>query len=175
MRWFTDAAYTYENEADWNTMLDSYYAHLQKIEAGLPRSLAALALEPRLNLHDAAIRSIDVDDAAHTVTMRVVAGDLQVGYRDLILVFRGATLAPDNLQLLAFALGARYQTDHWGEVTTIIRAQEVDVDPEGGFILRLRLWPFHEFAINFTAFELEESPTTPPGSITGELQHRRPG
>ncbi len=171
MRWFTDAAY-YVDESDWGEMLDSYYAHLREIGSSLPPDLAALAIEPRLNLHDAVIRSIDVDEEAEQVTMLIVAGD-QVGYRKLTLVFRGATLVPDNLQLLAYALGARYATDYWGEATTVIRAQEVDVLPSSGFVLRLRLWPFYEFAVEFFDFALSEEPSDPPQRIRGVLHHRQ--
>src|SRR6476620_3677038 len=124
MGWFTDDA-NHFGEDDLSEMLGRYPAHLREIPASLPPGFAALATEPRLNLHDVVIQSVDVDDEAERITMLVAAGDLQVGYRDVTLRFGGATLVPDNLQLLAYALGARYATDHWGEATTVIRLRRL--------------------------------------------------
>jgi len=45
-------------------------------------------------------------------------------------------------------------TDHWGTTRTVIRAHEVDRGPDATFMLRLRLWPFHEFALAFRSMSL---------------------
>ena len=156
MRWFTDAAYS--GEVDWDEMLRRYSAHLRQIASLLPPDLDALATEPRLNLHDAEIREVVIDEADR-VTIVVNAGDLQLGYRELTLDFAGARIVPDNLQALAYAVGARFETGHWGSTVTVIRAQEVDVLPDGGFVLRLRLWPFYAFAIEFSGLQLTEAPS----------------
>lgn len=164
MRWFTDAA----NEADdasWDAMLAAYQEHLARLLGSLPPDLAALGTDPRRNLHDARFHAIHVDREAETVEMVVVL----LGGEALRLRFGDAAFIPDNLQLVAYAVGATFVTDHWGTTYTQIRASEVDVADDGRYVIRFRLWPFHEFGIAFRAFSMaaEQAPgdDRPPGSL----------
>jgi hypothetical protein len=161
MRWFDDAAYEAENQA-WKAIMDAYYAYARSIAPSLPPDLARLALAPELNLHDAHFDHVEVDLSESTVTIAVtVAG----GDRRQTLNFDGATIVPDNLQRLGHAVRAEFRPQHRGERrgVTVILAQEVDVLPDGRYTLRLRLWPFHEFAVEFADFTLGEEPVTEPG------------
>ena len=167
MRWFTDAAY--DPSANWESILNAYARHLDRIKSSLPPALARFASEASLNLHDAEIHHIDVLRAEATVTIVANVGDLEVGYRQLRLVFTDAALAPDNLQLLAYAINTRYHSDHWGDATTTVMAQEIDLSHDGRFIVRLRLWPFHTFAVEFGGFALTESPGEPQTGTPGTL------
>lgn len=159
MRWFTDAAY--EEQADWDAILSDYRRHVEAIASSLPTSLAEFATEPRLNLHDADIRQVEIDETAGNVTIVVNTGNVELGYRELTLRFTDARIVPDNVQALAYAVGARYQTADWGDTNTTIIAQEIDRLPDGRLLVRLRLWPFYAFAVEFTGFELIEAPSGP--------------
>lgn len=160
MRWFTDAAYEDDDDAAWDRMLKDYYAHVGRIAADLPPDLARLGLEPELNLHDARFERVEIDRARSTATIVVNAGDLQVGYRRITMEFTGASIVPDNLQRLGYAILAEFRPSHWSPYRSVteIRAQEVDLIADGRFTLRLRLWPFHEFAIEFDDFRLDTAP-----------------
>jgi hypothetical protein len=106
------------------------------------------------------------------VTIVVNAGDLQVGYRELTLRFSDAELVPDNLQALAYAVGARYHSDHWGDTITTILDEELDRLPDGRFVLRLRLWPFYAFSVQFAEFEMAEAPSGPHAGTPGTVSFR---
>jgi hypothetical protein len=158
MRWFDDAAYDSDDDSAWDRMITDYYAHVTAIAPRLPADLARLALEPELNLHDARFERVEIDPDTSMVTIVVSAGHLQVGYRRLSMVFRGAQVVPDNLQRLGYAVRAEFKPSHWSRYRTVteILAQEVDLVGDGRFTLRLRLWPFHEFAVEFDEFSLTE-------------------
>lgn len=129
------------------------------LDPGLPRDLARLATDPLLDLHDGRFQEVTVDTAAQAVMMVINSGSLQVGYRRLTLTFDQATVVPDNLQLLAEAVGAEFRANHWHQrrAVTEILTHKVEILPEGRFVLRLRLWPFYQFAIEFSGFSLVEA------------------
>jgi hypothetical protein len=135
------------------------------LDPRLPRELAALATDPHFALHDGRFYEVAVDTASKVVMMAIHCGDLQVGYRRLLLSFNEATVVPDDLQRLADAVGAEFRANHWHQrrtVTEILR-QEVDLLPDGRYVLRLELWPFYEFAIEFSGFSLAEVPMSARG------------
>jgi hypothetical protein len=156
MRWFTDDADA--NDDDWDEVVAAYEAHLSEIVPQLPAALAALATDPRLDLHDGRFREVTVDREAQEIVMVIDCGNVQVGYRRLTLQFDRAAVVPENLYLQAAAIGAEFRSDHWhqGAWVTEIRVIEVDVLPGKRFVLRLRSWPFHEFAIEFGALSIAE-------------------
>jgi hypothetical protein len=150
MRWYTDAAY--EDDATWDALLAEYGAHLAGLADSLPPDLRALATNPGLNLHDAEFIEVALDPPSKRVEMVVRLGDADRSW--LALRFRDAEIVPDNYQALAYAIGAVYAENDWGGVITTIRAQEVDRS-DGRSVLRLRLWPFHEFAIHFGSSDIQ--------------------
>jgi hypothetical protein len=156
MRWFTDAAYDAEEEVSWDTMLASYSAHVAALADSLPPDLRALATEPELNLHDAEFIEVAIDPPTRRVEMVVRLADPERSW--LRLKFRDAEIVPDNYQALAYAIGAVYAQNDWGGVTTVVRALEVDRS-DGRHVIRLRLWPFHEFAIEFGSMSLDRLPS----------------
>jgi hypothetical protein len=159
MRWFTDAMYDADqgDDADWHEMLDAYEAHVASIAPRLPPDLARLATEPRLHLHDAEIRELAVDPAAPSVRMAIRTGD----DRGLDLRFEDAVIVPYNYRSLAFVIETVFRAEGWGPLRTIVLAQEVDVLETGRFVLRLRLEPFHAFAIEFATMSLVEGRPMP--------------
>jgi hypothetical protein len=157
MRWFTDAAHAGE-DGEWDEAVDGYAAHLAAITPLLPTPLAALASDPRFDLHDGRFHEVVLDHEAQEITLAIDCGDIQVGYRRLTLRFERASVVPDNLLLLAEAVGAEFRPNHWHnhKSVTEIRFTEVDVVPGDKYILRMRLWPFHEFGIEFGAVSITE-------------------
>jgi hypothetical protein len=120
----------------------------------LPPNLAALMTDPRLSLHDGRFHEFTVDTRSSAITIAIDCGDLQVGYRRLTLSFEGASIVPNDLRLLADAVGAQYRPNHWHQgrtVTEVLEHKVADL-PGGRFVLRLRLWPFYQFAIEFSGF-----------------------
>jgi len=165
MRWFTDKAYEGDGEA-WDRACRGYAARLAEIGPRLPADLAALATDPRLEMRTGQIHEVFVDHDTDKIVMTIDCGDLQVGYRRLVLSFDEAAVVPDDLSHLADAIGAYFRPNHWHRhrAVTEIHAQEVDIVSDGRFTLRLRLWPFYAFAIEFAHMSLTESP----------LDHRAP-
>lgn len=164
MRWFTDEAYDMD-DAEWEAMLTAYQAHVAEIASALPEDLAALASDPKLHLHDARIRRIVVNQVAHVVVMTM---DL-INDRGLVLTLGGANFVPDNLQAVAYAVGATYSTDHWGTARTAVLAQEIDIAGDNRYLLRLRLWPFGEFGLEFGSFSLEVTSAPADDERPGEF------
>jgi hypothetical protein len=140
-------------------------------DARLPRDLAALATDPRFALQGGRFHEVAVHTTAHAVTIAVDCGDLQVGYRRLSLSFDEATIVPDNLQRLADAVGAEFRANHWHPRRTVteIRRHEVGVLADGRYVLRLELWPFYKFAIEFSGFSLVEAPMSARGPARAGL------
>jgi hypothetical protein len=159
MRWFTDAAYKLSDRG-WDRMLREYTAHLEAIAPRLAPDLAALATDPRSNLHDARFHEVRVDRDRAEVDLIIDGLWDGEGYRRLTLQFDGAAIVPDNLWLLAEAVGAEFRSNTWHRQrkVTEIMAQEVDVLRDGRFVLRLRLSPFYEFGIEFDAMTLTDAP-----------------
>ena len=157
MRWFTDEALA-NDDIDWNEVVADYSAHLVEVAARLPVELRSLATDPRFDLKDGRFREVTVDRTAHEVVLVIDCGSLQVGYRQLTLRFAGAAIEPDNLQLLAKAVGAEFHDGHQTPEPSVteIRYVEIDLLPNARFVLRLRLWPFHEFAVAFAALSIAE-------------------
>ena len=133
---------------------------MAEVAVQLPTLLAALATDSRLDLHDGHFHEVKVNREARTMVMVVDCGNLDVGYRRLTLRFQGAAIAPDNLLLLADAVGAEFRPNDWHREPTVteIRWVEVDLMPDRRFVLRLRLWPFYQFAIEFNALSIGEEP-----------------
>lgn len=148
MRWFTDEALANDGEE----VASVYSAHLDAIAPRLPVELRALAIDPHFDLKDGRFREVIVDHEARAITLAIDCGNLQLGYRRLTLMFTDATIEPENLLLLAKAVGAEFRADQWstGRSVTEILYTEIDLLSEGRYILRMRLWPFHEFGVAFT-------------------------
>jgi hypothetical protein len=162
MRWFTDEAYDAEDEATWPQMLLDYASHVDGIRADLPPDLLELATDPELHLHDAEFIEVAVDPPSKRLEMVVRLGNARRSW--LRLAFRDADVVPDNYQALGYAIGAIYAPTDWGGVITVIRAQEIETLPLGRFVLRLRLWPFYAFSIEFGSMSLERlRPSPEPG------------
>jgi hypothetical protein len=165
MRWFTDEAREDDGDA-WERAGAAYSAHLTAIAPRLPQDLARLAKDPRFDLDGGRFHEVHVDRRGGVVILSIDCGNLQVGYRRLTIRFDDAAIVPDDLQLVAYAIGAEFTPNHWHDGTTVtdIRAFEIDLVAPRRFTLRFRLWPFYEFAVEFGDLTMSEVPwpTRPP-------------
>jgi len=134
-------------------------------DAKVAGDLASLATDPRFDLHDSRFREVTLDRTARAITMALDCGDRVVGYRRLTLTFEEAKVVPDNLSRLADAVGAEFRANHWHQRRTVteIQKHEIRVLPGGRYALRLQLWPFYEFSIEFSGFSLVEVPMSSRG------------
>lgn len=167
MKWFDDRAHETGGSA-LRRAEARYRKHLSGIRASLPAEAQRLATDPSLELRGGRFRKLTVDTSARRVELIVSSGDLRLGYRDVQLAFAAARIIPDDLRTTADAVTAQFGSTHWhpsGAVTEI-RDSEIDRQSERRWILRLRLHPFHEFAIVFgqlslVAVDVAERPTGP--------------
>ena len=127
----------------------------------VPNPIESLQEDAAFSLHDGEIQELTVDGQGRRVHLVVHSGNLQVGYWFLTFEFRDACIVPENYQRLAFAIGAIYRSDRWGNVVTIIRKQSL-LQNGDRFVLSLTLWPFHRFAIDFATVAIYNEPAGPP-------------
>ncbi len=151
MRWFTDAAFE-SDEAGWQDTLLRYERHIAQLVDRLPADLRTLATDPHMNLHDAVISRLVFDRRRRRVELTAHLDKTQT-----VVEFEEAELYPADLRATSFAVGAKYQSSRWGNTTTRIRAQEIDIAEPAKYVVRLKLWPFHEFAIEFSQISLRRS------------------
>jgi hypothetical protein len=159
MRWFTEEARDGSQDL-WDRAQADYAAHLATIAPRLPVQLAKLAMDPAFDLHDGRFQEVSADLDAGRIAMTIACGDLQSGYRSLTIRFDGARIFPDETKRLAEAVGAEFRANHWHQqrAVTEVLDQEVDLLPDGRFVLRLRLWPFYEFAVEFSKISVALTP-----------------
>jgi len=121
-------------------------------------------------MHDAYPIDIDINVPAETVRIVVDATTPEGEWHRLSLFFEEAAVVPDNFQRLAFAVGAQFRaTDAFGPTATIIHYQEIDLADDGRYVLRLRLWPFHEFEVWFGRLATTDVPSERPRRPRGNL------
>ena len=125
---------------------DAYWAKVAVLEQQWPPEIRELA---HTNLHDGLIRRISLDEAAQRLEIWLRCGDLQVGYFDVTLVYRGLdTERLDRGLLRAIAT----------DPETEVRYDEVDIDSHGRFVHSVRFWPENEIDLVFRELEISREP-----------------
>ena len=133
-------------------------------QRGTAAEVLALARDGQFDLHDAHPVDIDIDVPWRPVRIVADASTPAGEWHRLALLFEGAAVVPDNFQRLAFAVGAAFRkTGPFGPTTTVIHYQELDIAADGRYVLRLRLWPFHEFEVWFRRMTSTDAPVDRPG------------
>ena len=159
LRWFTkelrqDPAVSDEQQDE---VTAAYYRYIADLGSRLPDAVRNLAVDPMFDLHDARFRRAFVDLRRMVVELDMLqAADTQL----LQLRFANARVVPDDLSLVECAVTAAFVYSGTEIVTTVLD-QEVDVDGDGVFSLRLRLEPFHEFEIRFSDVDIVRRRTAP--------------
>lgn len=145
MRWFT----TDWNEGDLTQeQVDQVRADYDAHTTSLRRDDPSLADLLDTDLHDGHVLEWGASD--EQVSIRMVIGDAQKGYRFATLAYHGASFVggldePTRLKL--------------DDDQTEILYDEVDRDA-GHFVHRMLLWPEGELVVRFTTVSVETSPAT---------------
>jgi hypothetical protein len=168
MRWYRQPHLP--GDPEWQESDAAYADHLRVLRPRLPPPIVALASEPAFHLSGGRIAEMTMNTRSQTIGLSVDVGDAQVGYRRAHIHFSAATIQPDDLRLTADAIGATFRPNHWHpRATSEVLATEVDLAGDR-YVLRVRLWPFHEFELEFAAItmsheELEARPPVRPGQF----------
>lgn len=141
MKWLTrEWASGAFDDSEWDSQWREYQLHCTAV---LPRLRdGAERLVHGINLHDGQIQSFEYrPDGA--LAVRVLVGDLQVGYEFVELSFVDAELRIEH--------GATIDSLRFQDAETEILYDEVDVEADGRFVHRVLLWPQGEYEVVFTA------------------------
>ncbi len=109
MRWFRPDLLPGDDE--WIEADAAYAKHLTVFLTNQQRAVRTLATDPGFVLKDGLVNSMVVNLALKRVDLVVSVGSLSVGYRRLSIHFENATVQPDDLRLLADAIGATFRAN----------------------------------------------------------------
>lgn len=143
MRWFI----RYEELGDGQEPDHAgYREHLAVLTPSLSTALAELA---QTSLHDGLIEKLTIDEKQRIVTLRLVIGDLQRGYRCARIRYHGAKLDVRGANL--------------GWLVEYKRTELLDDELDRtatGFVHRMLFWPAGEIHISFdtATFKTRELP-----------------
>ena len=149
MRWFKDQVLDGvrgSSDQAWR----AYRSHLEEIVERLPAEVRRAVTDPDLDLHDNRILELLVDGGSREVSL-VTARDRGTLVRILEFRFTGASIVPEDRHRLTLAISAEFPPNQWTSrrTTSVVHAAEYDLDTDGGGVLRIRLFPFHLFAVRF--------------------------
>lgn len=135
------------SEEGWDLAMREYHSHLAALAPSLPPAVLDLATER--NLHDGLIVSGTLLLGLRTLRMVLRCGDLQVGYYDLELEYRGIDMAALDIDGLAAIVRSPSHE--------LVR-DEVDAIRGTTFVHRLRFHPEGEIELRFESLCLPSSP-----------------
>ena len=126
---------------------ERYAEHLRALRDRLPPRVRSFAEE--INLHDGLVREVALDKEAHTLRVRIRAGDQQVGYYDAELLYLDVAAEPRTIQTLEkMRRDSRYE----------LLYDELDADDSTLLVHRLMFWPEDEVAIRFRDLSWRRTP-----------------
>jgi hypothetical protein len=136
------------NDEEAEAVVARYTDHLGSIRSQLPD-----ALRQRLEsvvLHDAQFRQCTVDYRRRSLTLMLLGGDEQVGYKEVDFTYFDVDLRSRDVSALRAAVA---------NPRTEILYDEIDV-AGSEFVHRFLCWPYQEFDIQFRIARLETSPAS---------------
>ncbi len=156
MKWFTTEWAGGElSEDEDEARRTDYLSHVQAMLPRLPEALRPFTGEPdemgHVTLHDGRVEWWPLDEA-RSFTVQVICGYLQIGYRRLIIQYRG--------QVEIFGASESDVAGWLNDAETEFRYDEVDVASDGRFEHRFLLWPRGEFGVRFEDVVLVSAPTS---------------
>ncbi|WP_028471748.1 hypothetical protein [Nocardioides alkalitolerans] len=160
MRYFTrDWADGLLSDEETDQASEAYRARLAEIRPLLPPGAAELA---DADLHDAVIDLVAWAPHDRRLVASWVAGDLQRGYVEVLVVYTGVTLdagAIEALRDLARDRAAELMYD------------EVDLADDGSLRHRLLFWPRHEVVVAFGDVQVTVDPRPDRRVDPGQVFH----
>jgi hypothetical protein len=142
VKYFTRVAVAASTDV-WEQAQAAYQRRLAEIVGRFSPGVRRLAYD--LSLHDALVHRVVVNRKHQQLALELLCGDLQGGYFDLDLAYRGVALSPEVLTALAAASRDR---------RTEVLYDELDFTWPRGFAHRLLFWPDGETEILFADLEI---------------------
>jgi hypothetical protein len=145
MKWLTRRWTQGELSEDEEAAVDAgYLSHVQAVRSRLPEALWLFAGQPDemgyVSLHDGRVEWW-VLDGARSLTLQVICGDHQIGYRRLVIQYRG--------QVDVFGASESDVAGWLDDAETELLYDEVDIADENRFEHRSLLRPQGEFGVRF--------------------------
>jgi hypothetical protein len=148
MKFFTRAWVNGEvTDDDSDRTVAAYREHVAAISSRLSATVRALAQE--ISLHDAFVHSIIYDARGRQLEIRLLTGDLQVGYFDSVLTYGSAIL--DQADVAALRAAAE-------DPETELLYDEIDLTSDGEYLHRILFHPARECEIMFRDLALSMTP-----------------
>ncbi len=144
LRWFPPGWDEGDPDEHQAVIADYYGRHLPALTGAMSESLRWLAQVA--NLHDAQASELRRGDSE--AELRLLVGDLQVGYQWVTLQYADATVEPALAETLLL-----------GPYTEVLY-DEVDREADGGWEHRLSLRPQGEVVIRFKDVQVSRAPAT---------------
>lgn len=142
MKWFTREWLDGQlPDAEADARQRAYAAYIDSISERLPPAVLDLARprHPHASISDALVDRIIVEDGARRISMRLLNGELQVGYGKLDIEFEDAELVEPGIERLSELLAAARTEFVRSEVEFIGAGERLEI--------RFLLWPEGEIAI----------------------------
>ena len=134
-------------DEDAERIPELYAEHLRALRDRLPPRV--LRFSEEINLHDGLVRDLSLDEKAGTLRVRIRAGDQQVGYYDVDLLYLGVVLDPRTVPILEkVRRDARYE----------LLYDELDADESPQVVHRLIFSPEDEVEIRFRDLSWRRTP-----------------
>ena len=134
-------------DEDANRVPELYANHLRTLRNRLPFRVRRFLEE--INLHDGRVQDVAVDQVAHTLRLRIRAGDQQVGYYDADLLYLDATPEPQTVAVL--------EKMH-REPGYDLLYDELDIVDSNQLVHRLMFFPEDEVSICFRDLSWQRTP-----------------
>lgn len=165
MRWLTPELFGFapsDLDQDELDAIDAAYgAHVEAVRPRLPTALRPFTGEAdelgHLSLHDGVVEWWSAD-LPRSFTMQVVCGDDPIGYRRVVIQYRGVDLLGGDPRWL-------------DEPDTVLLHDEVDIAHDGRYEHRHLLWPVREIGFRFDDVDVISAPV-PAGTERTVVRRR---
>jgi hypothetical protein len=156
MKWFTRQWHSGGlSDDEVQARRAGYWSHVDVVRSRLPDALQLFAGQPdeigRASLHDGRVEWWALD-GARSFTLQVICGWVQIGYRRLVIQYRG------HVELFGAS-----ESDIAGwldDAETELLYDEVDIAADNRFEHRLLLWPRGEFGVRFEDAVVVSAPSS---------------
>jgi hypothetical protein len=156
MKWFTREWHSgglSDDEVD--ALQAGYWSHVDAVRSRLPGALQLFAGQPdeigRADLHDGRVEWWALD-RSRSFTLQVICGWVQIGYRRLVIQYRG--------RVELFGASESDVAGWLDDAETELLYDEVDIAADNRFEHRFLLWPRGEFGVRFEDAVVVSAPSS---------------
>ena len=166
--WYHRDRYNDGDEEYGRTAFERYKRHLEEMQSVLPAE--ALELARLRGVDDGLVVEVQHNRSEHVLTLTLRCGDNQMGYYDLIVGYEGATISPQDEQMLA-RVARTTKSERYHESDAAFH--ELDRLEDGHIEHRFLFHPGCEFAIKCKALHWEK--VSRPNRMLPRALDRFPG